>query len=795
MSQSIIHGVIKEQSGKPVKYANILLFKSLDSSLVRGTVSDSSGRYSFEITSGGEYFTKASFTGMEAISSKIFKVNMDRSEIDQGVSYLSKEDVKLAEVTVAVKKPMFEQKIDRMVINVKNSITDAGGTALDVLEKSPGVTVNRQNNAIAINGKSGVTVMINGKINYMPMDALVQLLTATPASNIEKIELITSPPSKYDASGNAGYINIVLINNPYEGLSGSYSVTGGYGNRESGAAGINLNYRSGKINLYGNYSFNHDHYIQPLTGFTGFMRGGDFITNTSFSNRDATMDVQNLRIGVDYQLSSSTAIGALISGYNSRWSMIAHNGATISKNNVPDTIINTLNDPEINHWQNAMTNFNFEHTFKYGGKLSFDLNYIYYKDNNPTNYFTDYYNHASELLYHEDLKAGKITPINFKVISSDYTTPLGKKITMEAGAKISLSRFNNDVVVNNLKQGVWITDSSFSSNYLLKENIGAAYTSFVLSLPGKTSVTAGLRYEYTTSDLGTTQTAHIINRKYGELFPTFYFSKKINEHNSINFSYNRRITRPAFNDLAPFTIFFSPRTFFAGNPELQPAVANSIQASYGFRNYSITVSYTHEANTIDNFFFQTKRIDTVSNILYLSARNYKYQQLLNAALSIPVVVTKWWSMQNNINGNWQQVSTTYDNAPLLFEHFDYNLNSTQHFSISKDLSAEITGFYSSASYLGTAKRKPIYLLDAGVQKKFGNKKDVLRITANDIFNSESFYRVSENLPLKGAVVRQSFNYGLVSYKLTYTHNFGNKAPKDKRQRSTGAEDELKRVHN
>ena len=499
---------------------------------------------------------------MQIVFSKLFQVSLDKPEIDQGVFYLGKEDVKLAEVTVAVKKPMFEQKIDRMVINVKNSITDAGGTALDVLEKSPGVTVNRQDNAIAINGKSGVTVMINGKINYMPMEALVQLLSATPASNIEKIELITSPPSKYDASGNAGYINIVLINNPYEGLSGSYSVTGGYGNREAGAAGTNLNYRSGKINLYGSYSFNHDHYIQPLTAFTGFMRAGDFISNTSFSNRDATMDVQNMRISVDYQLNSSTTIGALISGYNSRWSMVAHNGASISKNNVTDTIIKTFNNPEINHWQNAMTNFNLEHTFKYGGKLFFDLNYIYYKDNNPNNYFTDYYNSAHELLYHEDLKSGKVTPINFEVISSDYTTPLGKKITMEAGAKISLSRFNNDVVVNNLKQGVWVTDSSFSSNYLLKENIGAAYTSFALSLPGKISVTAGLRYEYTTSDLGTTQTAHIISRKYGELFPTFYFSKKVNEYNSINFSYSRRITRPTFNDLAPFTIFFSPRDFF-----------------------------------------------------------------------------------------------------------------------------------------------------------------------------------------------------------------------------------------
>ena len=794
MSQSVIRGMIKDTGGKPIKFANVLLLNSFDSSLVKGMISDSSGKYSFENINKGEYFITASFTGMEQVFTKV-RIISDKYQIDQGILYLRNTDIQLKEITVAVKKPMFEQKIDRMVINVKNSITNAGGSALDVLEKSPGVTVNRQDNAIALNGKSGVAVMINGKINYMPMDALVQLLSATPAGNIEKIELITSPPAKYDAAGNAGYINIVLINNPYAGVSGSYFLTAGYGKRESGAAGVTFNYRSGKINLYGSYAFNHDHYIQPLTGFTQFTRSGNIITNTSFSKRDATMQVQNLRIGLDYQPDTATIIGVLIRGYNSRWSMIAHNGAYIRKNNTLDTVISTINDPELNHWQNVMANLNFEHKFRHEKTLFFDVNYIYYKDNNPNNYSTNYYNNAKQLLYHEDLKSGKVTPINFRVFSSDYITPLSKKITMEAGAKISLSKFNNDVNVDNLKQGVWIADPALSANYLLKENIGAAYTSFAMNLKSKISLTAGLRYEYTTSDLGTTETTHIVNRKYGELFPTFYFSKKFNEDNSINFSYGRRITRPTFNDLAPFTIFFSPKTFFAGNPALQPAIANTAQASYIFKNYNFTISYTYEVNTIDNFYFQTQRIDTVSNILYLSARNFKYEQYLAISFSLPFIVNKWWSMQNNINGNWRRVSTTYDLAPVLFQHFDYNFNSTQRFALTKDLSVELTGFYSSASYLGTALRKPLYLLDAGLQKKFASKKDIIRLTANDIFNSGSYYRFSENLPIKGTVVNQTFNFGLVAYKLTYTHNFGNRALKDKRERSTGAEDELKRVHN
>src|SRR5882757_6879688 len=163
--------------------------------------------------------------------------------------------VRLKEVTITGRKQLFEQKTDRLVINVRNSVTSAGGNALDVLEKAPGVSVDRQGNRIAINGKSGVSIMINGKMTYMPADALTQFLAGVSAGNIEKIELMTAPPARYDAGGNAGYINIVLVDNPYEGVSGSYFLTGGYGFRESAAAGGNINYRSARVNLYGNYSF------------------------------------------------------------------------------------------------------------------------------------------------------------------------------------------------------------------------------------------------------------------------------------------------------------------------------------------------------------------------------------------------------------------------------------------------------------------------------------------------------------------------------------------------------------
>jgi hypothetical protein len=516
------------------------------------------------------------------------------------------------------------------------------------------------------------------------------------------------------------------------------------------------------------------------------------IRNVSFSDRDATRKVHTPRIGIDVQLDSSTVIGALISGYNNMWTMTADNGATVFINNQTDTVISTVNK-EVNHWKNLMTNLNFQHTFKPGKVIYFDANYIYFHDRNPNTYVNNFFDGAKNPIYQENLRSGKVTPINFKVFSTDYVTTVGKKITVESGMKFTFSRFSNDVSVDYLKLNEWVTTPELSAEYKLKENIGAAYTSFTINVNSKTTLKAGLRYEYTSSNLGTTTVANIIDRKYGQLFPTFYMTRTINENNSVNISYSRRITRPTFNDLAPFTIFFDPKTFFTGNPALQPALANAVQASYIHRNYIFSLAYTHEMNSIEGF--QTVRVDSISNLLYLSAKNFDYEQYLTASVSMPVNITNWWTMQNNMNVNWRQVNTVYNSLPVQLQVVYYNVISSQRFTLPNDLSFELSGMYSSASYFGTAKLKYLYQVDAGVQKKFNKGKDNIRFSANDMFNSGSNYRFEEKIPIPGAIINGSLNFGLVAFKLTYTRKFGNNGLKERRDRATNAENELQRVRN
>ena len=209
-AQNTIKGKIVSADKKALSDANVLLLSSIDSTLIKGEITNNAGEFFFQNIKDGEYLISCSYAGFETLFLPQIKTSQS-SLFDLGLILLKTEPAKLDAVTVTAKKPLFEQKIDRMIINVRNSITSAGSTVLDVLQKSPGVIVNKQGGTIAMNGKNGVNVMINGKINYMPADALVQMLNGMSANSVERIELITTPPAKYDASGNAGFINIILI--------------------------------------------------------------------------------------------------------------------------------------------------------------------------------------------------------------------------------------------------------------------------------------------------------------------------------------------------------------------------------------------------------------------------------------------------------------------------------------------------------------------------------------------------------------------------------------------------------
>ena len=784
-AQVKIYGIVTDLANKPVAAANVLLLNYLDSSLVKGTITKAQGNYSFENIKPGKYFTLISYTGFKSLYTNPVETN--KEDINSGSFQLVKEEKELNTVTILARKPMFEQKIDRMVINVKNSITSAGGSALEVLEKSPGVVVNRQNNSIALNGKDGVVVMINGKVSRMPMDAVVQMLNGMNASNIDRIELITTPPANFDAEGNAGFINIVLLTNPNKGLNGSYSLTIGYGNGVAPAASMNFNYRNKKINLFGDYSFTWKNPEQDWYFFRKMISQGIQTDNTTETLRHTKEGQQNARLGIDIQLTPKTIIGALVGGYDSKWNMTAYNTLSIVKNNIPDTTVSIVNT-ELNHWKHAMANINFSHTFKEGEAVTADLDYLYYKDNNPNDYVNKYFNGNGVALNTEQTRSTKLTPIKIWVGKVDYTKRLSKKVFAEGGVKLALSKFINDVAVETKQQNNWVKDPDLTAKYKLKEDVAAAYTALSIEASAKTRLKLGLRYEYTVSNLGSVSQQNIVDRKYGRLFPSVFLSHKIDDNNSFNLSYTRRITRPTFEDMAPFVIFIDPFTFFSGNSGLQPAFSNIVKADYLVKSFVFSVSYTKEDGSIAGFQPKTSK----DNKQIFAAENLDYIKTVNISLSLPFTITKWWTMQNNIQGNWQQLSAIYSKGPFRVEQKNFSFNSSQNFTLPHNYSMELSGFYQSKSLFGASVIKGRGLVNFGAQKKFTDNKSKLRFAVNNIFDGGDFNGIT-NIPSENIYSALNLRFMFRTYVLTYSYNFGNNTIKNRRQHSTASDEEQSRV--
>ena len=515
-SQSKIHGKVFDENGEALAFANVLALNPSDSSLVKGLLTDVEGAYNLENLDPGAYLLNIYMIGYAPVYNPI-EIKTENDIIDLGSISLG-GSVKLSEVEVVDRKPLYEQKIDRTVVNVENSITSAGASALDVLERSPGIFLNRQNYSISMGGKDGVVVMINNKIARMPMSAVVQMLEGMNSSNIEKIELITSPPASFEAQGDAGYINIILKKNTDVGLNGNYALIAGYGRGEKAGASLNFNYRKNKFNLYGDYAFLHNRTDQIIS-FDRKVVYEDTLTRTvNFSDRDPIIQNHNARLGMDFELSEKTVLGALFSGYNNRWEMDAVNDVSITQDGdfSNKLIVETY---ELNHWKNLAGNINIKHNFDAEHFINIDADYLYYHDNNPTNYTNKFYTPKDSLLQEEKITSKKITPINIWVGKVDYVKRLNEIVKMETGLKATFSRFTNDVGISTLTQNGWEPIPHLTAVYDLLEDVAMAYTSFNFELKNDFNIIAGLRYEYTISNLGTAEEKRYCRSKIWQFFP------------------------------------------------------------------------------------------------------------------------------------------------------------------------------------------------------------------------------------------------------------------------------------
>ena len=789
ISSAQIQGTVHDTNNQPLVFANVLLINQKDSSVITGVMVSDVGTFSIPNFKPGKYLIKATMIGYKATLSQPFEIKSSNDHVHVN-PIIAEEDSKLISgVNVVAKRPIYEQKIDRMVVNVENSITSSGSTALQILEKSPGIIVNKQNKSLSLGGKEGVMVMINGKESRMPVSAAIEMLNGMSAENVQKIELITTPPSKYEAEGNAGIINIVLKKDDDFGTNGNYTLGAGIGVDGKLNGSLMLNHHVKKINYFGSYSYSYDNSYQVISMYRMVNQGGAVKETESDSYREPITVFHNARLGFDYTISSKTTLGILASGYSSDWEMDAMNVIHYKKDN---QITNFIDQHviETNKWIHYMGNFNLQHIFKEGEVLDLNFDYLHYDDNNPSGYSINYHDNTNQLTSKEEIKVTKKTPINTYVGKLDYTRNFGKSIKLESGLKTTHTSFGNDVSVANMVNSAWTFNSDLTNNYTLSENMSAIYSSLNYKINTKTSLITGLRYEYTNTVLNTVTQSGIIDSHYGKLFPTLFFSHELNENNTLQFSYSKRITRPSFNELAPFIVFQSPDTYISGNEKLQPSLSDNFKSDYKHKSVLLSFSYSIENNAIRRF--QPSQ-DLVKNILYLASRNLDKVTTATLMLSFPLKLTKWWNMQNNLNAIRQNVKTEYDGQNLNIDLKNFNINMINNFTIFKGLTAELSGLYQSPSLWGISKSKAFYSITTGIQMRSKNEKNTFNLNLSDVFFT-GVYSFSANVPELNIHNSGRLNFEPRVLRFTYSHNFGSKKVKAERKRETGSDEERKRVN-
>jgi hypothetical protein len=774
-------GTVVDATGQALSYANVLLWQATDSVYVTGTMADSLGGFQIEHHLEGAYYLEVSMIGFEKVYSGVFTFSKDQVLIDAGSMALS-DNTSLKQIEVVARKQMYEQAIDRLIINVDKAITFAGGSALDILENSPGITVDRQSETLSLAGKDGVQVMINGRIRYVPAAALLQMLQGMPADNISKIEIITTPPSNLDAEGNAGYINLVLKNSPDEGVNGSLSANFGYGRGPVGGFNINLNARKGRWNVFGDYNLNYTDRPQLFE----FRRGNTFqgVDYHLFTRSDRRFITNNHsgRVGFELDLNPRTTVGGTVSGYKNQSTLLAEGYSEIGKTGTQDTILHLRNELK-SDWDHLSGNLNLLHKINEKSTLSFETDYLYYREIKPATYEVDYLTSEETFVRTDYFRTSKNTPIRTMVGKTDYSVQLANNMNFEAGVKGVWSSFVNDLDVENKISDTWIPDNSLSGKYDLSEQIAAAYVNINTSLGAQIECKAGLRYEHTWSLLNSEQVKGLIDRQYGSWFPSLFLSRKIDDKNHVNLAYSRRIRRQTFNDLAPFVLFMDPFSFWSGNERLLPSISDNISLSYKHRSILLILQYTYEDNAIMRY---QGKIDTETNRMILVSENLDYLRTLNATLTLPWTVNKYWDMQNNIQFNHRNAVFFFEGNGIFIEQNTYSINTTQRFKLPYQLSLELTGSYRSRELRGQFIALPYYGLNAGIQKKLPGEYGTLRFNVADVFDSFVF-TTRNTLNDQGLSMDGHWDFLQRTFRLTYSRNLGRKGVKSSRKRAESEE--------
>lgn len=733
-SGKISGSLIDAQTNQIVEYGNIVLFRSTDSTMVNGTITDKEGKFTLDKLSFGMYYLKASFIGYAARIIDSIRVNPKSLEVNLGRILIDEQSIEIGNVVVTGQKEMLINNLDKKVINVEKDLTSTGGTAVDVVGNIPSVTVDLDGN-ISFRGNQNITILIDGKPSALVGASNADILNSLPASSIESIELVTNPSARYDPDGTSGILNIILKKRINGGLNGSINANAGTGSKYNGS--INLNYRTPYFNFFTSF----DSRLSESDNRGSSLRTNNFGSSTSFLNQsnNGLFDFKsnNVNAGVDYLYDN-------------------HNTITFSYrfrkfNFKSDGIVENTNLNSINEVTNFFTRSNVADRSM--NSNNYTLSYRRTFDTKGQELTADVIRGVSSMERDEDIVQNNfntdLSPVNELpslqnnlsnnsnrqwTIQSNYMHPIEGFGRIETGFKTTLKNLNskNDYLELDNNSSIWISNPFRKTDFDYEEQIYAVYGIYSNNID-KFQFQIGLRAEQANVDGSESVTSIIFNKNYFALYPTVHFVQGLPDDQELQLSYSRRVERPNNRRLNPYVDRTDSLNIQFGNPQLDPEFVNSIEVGYSklFDKTSFTSSFFYKITNDAIFSITILREDGVTETTW---RNLSKSTSYGVELTATHPLFEWL----RLNGSFSYFNTRFEVLSDVRQDNSWISKLNTNFILSKDFNFQINANYNSPIVTAQGRIKEVFTTDFAVKKDFMDGQLSVTFRVSDIFNSRKF---------------------------------------------------------
>ena len=774
-AQYRIQGQVNGPDRQPLEFANVVLMSLPDSIMIKVETTDQRGDFTIEANKKGEYALRVMLLGFRDYISEAFQLdeNQPKRVIN---SQLEAEAHLLETVEVKAKVPLLEQRSDRLVVNVAQSLTTLNGNLVDVLRKVPGMLII--NDQISLAGQSSVTILINGRTTkYMDVTAFLKEM---PADNIEKIEVIHQPGAEFEASGTGPVINIVLKQNKLYGTNGSIRLGLGKGSFARYNGSLTLNHRQGDINLYGSLGYSHNTWREWLD-LDRFIEDDVYAQVTTKPSKPFT---KRGSLGMDWYVNEKHTLGFSANGLhsiNDRTNMNETN--IIYGDQRPTTRLVTENLFDREWWyvsSNAYYSFKID---TLGQKLDLDANFTMFERDNSNLIQTQ--NISDDALNFEDQRNAQPGNTDIYAIQLDYTKPFSKDVNLQAGGRWSSASLDNNLISEFFSGGEWGNNPLQSNHFLFDEEITAVYSKLNVQMDGW-EFTAGLRYEDSRSKGYSITLDSITQRNISQLFPSASISRSLTEQIGVALAYSYRIERPSYSDLNPFLYYLDPLTYEKGNPMLRPELTHSLKMSLTYEKQPF---FNLEYNRTDNPMTLVTEQDLQTKAAFATTVNLDKFERWGGSLFFPLDFVKGLSGYGGVMGYYNKYTADLEGS--LYENDQWSVTGflQASFTLPLDIKTELNGWITSGGQDGIINYEGLYGLNVGFEKELLNEKASLRLSIGDLLYKYWYGDINYG----GLVADVSSRWDTRVVDLQFTYRFGNQHMKERKGRNNSASDEINRA--